>query len=687
MTLLRKLLPATMAVALGLLAVLPARAADVMMLFDGSRSSSVAIGGTSKLNLARNAFGAVLGGAPADFRVGVAVYGTIADSCSAASHRVIASPGTAAQAIAAAAEISPIGRGPLAEGAVTAAAAFADPDAPATLIIVTDNEDNCAPDPCAVIAALHERMPNLVISVLGLGVPNDEASALACFAEITGGVFLRANDAAGFRANLAGVLEAAWAVPVPPPEPLPTATLTIPDGVVQGQPFEVAYEGPLAEGDQIRISWFGTAPDARLVGAFVKADGSPVMLTAPAERGAYEIRYWNAERRMVLASARLTVREIAASIDAPDRVQQGGTIVVRWTAPLQNGDTVQLAAPLAPIDRPIAEEPLRRTESTVTFVAPAEPGRYEIRLVRPEPPADRGEIRGAPEERIIETQTIDVVRAAVTMTPDPAVIAGAPFAVRWTGPGGPADEIRLAAAGSPPGASVAAARPQGETVAFAAPFPAGFYELRYWSAALGTIVATVPFAVGSPSATVTAPADIMAGATLTIAWTGPGRPGDTIAIAPAGAPDGEAVATIRVSAFGRPAILDAPVVPGGYELRYVAEGTILARAPITVTAATVTMSVTGPIAAGAPFTVTWSGPAGQFDEIRLTRILDDVSRAVASVRLVAGTAARLTAPTESGVYVLSYVAGSSGAVLGTVSVDVTCDACAPAAVTPGALRP
>ncbi|MCW5716113.1 MAG: hypothetical protein KIT43_16490 [Bauldia sp.] len=690
MTFLRKLLPATLAAMLGALAALPAaRAADVMVLFDGSRSSSVAIGGTSKLNIARNAFSAVLGGAPADFRVGVAVYGTIADSCSASSHRVIRAPGTPAQAIAAAGEVSPIGRGPLAEGAVTAAAAFADPDAPATLIIITDNQDNCAPDPCAVISALHERMPNLVISVLGLGVPSDEASALSCFAEITGGVFLRANDAAGFRANLAQVLEAAWAVPVPPPEPLPTATLTVPEAVIQGQPFEVAYEGPLGEGDQIRISWYGTTPEARLVGAFVKSDGAPVTLTAPAERGAYEIRYWNAERRVVLASARLSVREIAASLDAPDRVQQGGVIVVGWTAPLQNGDTIQLATPLAPIDRPLAEEPLRRNESTVTFLAPATPGRYEIRLVRPEPPAVGGAIRGAPEDRIIETQTIDVIPAAVTMQADVGgIVAGARFGVQWSGPGGPNDEIRLAVAGSPPEASVAVARPERETVTFVAPFPAGRYELRYWSAAVSAVVATVPVDIVAPVATLDAPAEVMAGATLTIDWTGPGHPGDRIAIAAAGAADTEAAAEVRVSAFGRAAVVDAPATEGAYELRYIAQGqAVLARRAITVTGSAVTMSVAGPIQAGTPFRVTWTGPGGQFDEIRLTRVLDDVSRAVASVRLVAGTTATLVAPAEPGVFVLNYVGGSSGLVLGAASIEVVCDGCAPAIGSPAALRP
>lgn len=683
------MLPTTMAAMLGLLAAIPAaRAADVMVLFDGSRSSSVAIGGTSKLNIARNAFGAVLAGAPADFRVGVAVYGTVADSCSASSHRVIQAPGTPTQAISAAGEISPIGRGPLAEGAVTAAAAFADPDAPATLIIITDNEDNCAPDPCAVISALHERMPNLVISILGLGLPSDEVSALSCFAELTGGVLLRANDAAGFRANLAEVLEAAWAVPVPPPEPLPTASLVVPDGVIQGQPFELAYAGPLGEGDQIRISWYGTAPDARLVGAFVKADGGPVMLTAPAERGAYEIRYWNAERRMVLASARLSVREIAASIDAPDRVQQGGVIVVRWTAPLQNGNTVQLAEPLAPIDRPLAEEPLRRNESTVTFLAPATPGRYEIRLVRPEPPAPVGAIRGAPEERIIATQTIDVIPAAVMMEPDAGILAGAQFGVRWTGPGGPNDEIRLAAAGAPSGARLAVARIDTDAVTFVAPFPAGGYELRYWSAALSAVVATVPITVSAPSATLDAPAEIAAGATLTIDWTGPGVPGDRIAIAAAGAPDTDALATVRVSAFGRAAIMDAPVVPGAYELRYVAGGAaVLARQPITVAASEVAMSVAGPIVAGAPFTVTWTGPAGQFDEIRMSPVLDDAGRAVASVRIIAGTQAILTAPAEPGAYVLNYFGGSAGLVLGAIRVEVTCSTCATAPITEAPLRP
>src|SRR5690606_19360249 len=108
---------------------------------------------------------------------------------------------------------------------------------------------------------------------------------------------------------------------------------------------------------------------------------------------------------------------------------------------------------------------------------------------------------------------------------------------------------------------------------------------------LSAVVETVPLTVAEPEATLAAPAEITAGAMLTVVWTGPAHPGDRIVIAGAGAADADAAVAVRVSAFGRDAITDAPAVPGDYEIRYIAGGTtVLARRPITVTAPEITMA-------------------------------------------------------------------------------------------------
>src|SRR5688572_7730814 len=176
-----------------------------MVVIDGSGSAAGRIGDTRKIDIARNSLSSLLAGAPADLLIGIAAYGhRVREQCS--DYEVMAPPGPVDAANAAAARISPLGRSPIAEATVAAAETFGGGDVEGTVIVITDNADNCAPEPCAVISALHDRMPNVTISVVGIAIPADEVPDIACFAELTGGVYLRAGDAAGFRTNLAQAL-------------------------------------------------------------------------------------------------------------------------------------------------------------------------------------------------------------------------------------------------------------------------------------------------------------------------------------------------------------------------------------------------------------------------------------------------------------------------------------------------
>ena len=656
-------------------AVAPAQAAQVMVVIDGSGSAAGRIGETRKIDIARNSLSGLLADAPADLLIGIAAYGhRVREQCT--DYEVMAPPGPVDAANAAAALISPLGRSPIAEATVAAAETFGTGDVEGTVIVITDNADNCAPEPCAVIASLHDRMPNVTISVVGIAIPADEVADIACFAELTGGLYLRAGDASGFRRNLAQALEAAWSEPTPPPPPMPTARIDVPDGIVQGLPFEVAYQGPLDPRDEIRISWLGTAPQAHIVGAMIHADGTPVMLTAPAERGAYELRYWHGARQAVIATARLLVVPVEAGLEAPPTVFQGADFAVVWRGDARGEERLEIAAPGAPIGAGLTSVEIGRTEHTAVVTAPAQIGQYELRLVRPAPIVLDGIQREPTAAAIIAAVPIEVVQAAATLAPQGTVVAGSRFTVAWTGPGGRNDDILLALPGQEP---LAAERPTGDAVTFMAPFPPGRYELRYVSAATGTVIATAPVEVTAPTATLDAPAEIVGGATFTVAWTGPGGPNDRIVVAPnrpAGSPP---VAAAYVSALGRPLVFDAPVAPGKYELRYLAgpEAATIATRIFDVTAPRVSIAVEGNVVAGQPFAVRWEGPGGRYDEIRLTRSGQANEAVIDAFRVAPGTPAQLTAPLEPGAYTLTYWAGAAEQSLGAVAITVAAAAALP----------
>ena len=69
----------------------------------------------------------------------------------------------------------------------------------------------------------------------------------------------------------------------------------------------------------------------------------------------------------------------------------------------------------------------------------------------------------------------------------------------------------------------------------AAPEKPGEYEVRYILGQGDTIIATQTVTVGTVSASLTAPAQVAAGAKIPVNWQGPGNPRDYLTVVKAGA--------------------------------------------------------------------------------------------------------------------------------------------------------
>lgn len=651
-----------------------ALAADVMVVMDGSGSAAGRIGGTPKIDIARNALAAELDRAPGDLRLGLVAYGhRQKGQCGDIELLSTPLPDNIGAFLAAARQVRPLGNSPITAAAIAAAEAMGA-DADGTVILFTDGADNCEPDPCAAVSAFHERMPGVRISIVGIGIPEEDAAGIACIADITGGLYLRAANDRELRTNLAEALDEAWAgEPAPPP---PQANLTAPDGVEQGLPFAVSYTGPLAKGDEVRISWAGTAPDQHITGAFISADGKPVTLTAPEERGRYELRYWNPGSGKVIATRPLRVVAVSPSLDAPDSVVQGQAFEIGWRAP-QIGDlSVQVAEPGTPVGRAIISTPAARGTRTARLDAPGQAGSYELRLYH-----------GGDVPEVLATRPITVAAAVVRLAPEGPVVAGSRFTLAWEGPGAPTDEIRLAAPGMDADRYLSVARlgAPGESVSLEAPYPGGSYELRYWSAGAASVLATQALTVQQPTAALTAPDSVAAGATISIGWTGPGELEDRIVLV-AGDGPAEPAFTRGVTLDGGPVSMPAPAAAGQYALRYLGgpDRIVLAERPITVTAPAASIAVDGSVSPGQPFSVRWDGPAARFDEIRVTAPSD--SETLAAARLgEPASPVTLTAPSRPGVYLVRYWSAASGVAL--ASAPLTVAGLPPAEAVPGGAPP
>lgn len=654
------LLKAALASALAIVGA-PAFAADqAMVVLDLSGSMNRESGnGQARISMARSTLDEALANLPADLPIGLAAFGgRQAGSCT--DIEILAEPRPGAGRPIAQLVRAARGRGetPIGAALQTAADAVDYTENKATLLLVTDGVgDACTVEFCSTVEALESAGADFTIHVLGLGLSEEARQRFACVTEATGGQYF----AAGQSAELAAALALA-VTPKPPPPPLPVATLTVSPEIGQGQEFEVAYNGPKAEGDQIQIAWPGSAPGAAIRSVYVGTDGAPRHLMAPSEQGVYTIRYWLPSREAVIAEQSFLVVPVGAVLDAPETVGQGTMFDVAWRGPDQNGDRIELARPRDPVGTAFATVDIRPHLSAARLDAPIEPGGYELRYI------------AGVDGSVLATRAFQVERVQASVTPPGTITGGAEFAVTWEGPGASFDEVQLAARNAPDGVRVEGARIglPGNAVKLDAPAEGGEFELRYWSARSNTVLARVPVTVAAATARIEGPREVMGGAEFAVTWSGPGARFDEIQLAQRNAPAGQSVVSISVNNVSDAVRLTAPIMPGDYELRYwsTRSRSVLRSEAIRIRPASVELEVQGAVRQGEPFRVAWQGPAARFDELQITLTDGGAQPVFATVIPPAGEAAILRAPSLPGTYVLRYWSDTGNTSLGSVRFTV-----------------
>ena len=179
-----------------------------LLLLDSSGSmAEPAGGGQTKIAAAREALTRVVRDLPDDVEVGLRVFGaevfsrTDAGACE--DTQLVVEPGTGnrEELLAAVDDYRPFGETPI-PAALRAAADDLGPEGSRTVVLVSDGESTCDPDPCQVAAELRERGIDLRIDVVGLSVSGAARDQLACIAERGGGTYYDADDAADVVATI-----------------------------------------------------------------------------------------------------------------------------------------------------------------------------------------------------------------------------------------------------------------------------------------------------------------------------------------------------------------------------------------------------------------------------------------------------------------------------------------------------
>jgi len=255
------------ALALAACAVLPASAQQSvavpsgpgvsMLVLDASGSMWGQIQGRAKIEIAREAVGTMLKTWPRNQQLGLMAYGHRSKG-NCADIEVLKMPATvdAAAMQQAVNALQPKGMTPISAAVRMAAEQLKFSERKATVILVSDGEETCHADPCALGAELEKLGVDFTAHVVGFDLPEGKARAqLQCLAKTTGGMYVEARDAAELNKALGQLAQAA---PVAAP-PKPIENLKPPKGCVlyaqdnfKGESLQVGKSG---YADEMPAGW------------------------------------------------------------------------------------------------------------------------------------------------------------------------------------------------------------------------------------------------------------------------------------------------------------------------------------------------------------------------------------------------------------------------------------------------
>lgn len=547
---------------------------NMLLVLDASGSMRGKIDGRAKVDIARDTVARVVRGWNPDNHLGLVAYGhRRKGDCADIETLIPVGPLNPDAYLKTVNSLDALGMTPLSAAVRQAAEALASSEQKATVILVSDGEETCNLDPCAIGAELEKSGVDFTAHVIGFDVADAAHQAqLRCLAKATGGRYFNARDGRELSAALQGAIVASTT----PPPPAAQATLAVVEQPVTiAQSLTVRWSGPADDGDFIALARPGQKDGdylsySRMVESGVKT-GS-VTLEAPATAGSYEVRYQNPLRGdAVLARASVAVLDAAASLDAPETVLDGTRLTVVARGPYGGRHWVGFAPAGSPVGSYLNYARLTGAVSEVELIPPAEPGAYELRYVLNE------------NERVIASRPITVLPNEVVISGPASIMAGDVYRFEARGPVDPRHWIGFAAAGSGPGDYRDYTRPTASPASgfLTAPIEPGSYELRYVLNEGERVAASQRVAVTSAKATLAPAGPALTGRPLRVAFTGPRGSGAWIGFVRTGTleylgyasvqPDGDAVVEVT-----------APAEPGNYELVFVVGNAAVVRQGVSV---------------------------------------------------------------------------------------------------------
>ena len=349
-----------------------------------------------------------------------------------------------------------------------------------------------------------------------------------------------------------------------------------------------------------------------------------------------------------------------ATITVPEQVNAGAVFPVTWTGPNNRGDYLTIVRKEAP-ENATGDFRLAKEGSKLQLTAHIEPGEYEVRYVT------------ARSHKVLGRAPVTIMPAGATLDADAEVVLGAKISVTWTGPANTSDYITLVLKETPDGeyGNYTYTR-DGSPLTVTAPTVTGAAELRYMTGQGGKVIGRRAIRIVMADVSLSAPAEVVAGSTVNVTWTGPNNPSDFLTLVANGTPDGE-YGNYGYTRDGSPLPVTMPFLVGNAELRYMTgQGyTVLGRRPIRLVAAEVSLSAPARAAAGSPVSITWTGPAYSGDYLTILPKEKADGEYESYTNASAGSPLTVNAPKTTGEHEIRYMTGQGGKVLARRPITIT----------------
>jgi hypothetical protein len=333
--------------------------------------------------------------------------------------------------------------------------------------------------------------------------------------------------------------------------------------------------------------------------------------------------------------------------------------LVAWTGPDNRGDFVTIVQREAAADK-FGDYRETTKGPSLELTAPIEPGLHEVRYVTKR------------SRTVLGRVPIEVVPAGATIDAVNEVVLGSQLSVQWTGPNNHADYITIVPKDWPDEKyGNYTYTEKGSPLTLTAPAETGEVELRYVTGQGHKVLARRPIRIIAADVALSAPAECIAGAIVPVTWTGPNNASDYITVVSKEIPDGQ-YGNYTATSNGSPLNLLTPIMVGDAELRYMTgQGNkVLARRPIKILAAKITLSAPEQGAAGSAVSITWTGPNHAGDYITVVPRSAPDGQYAAYTLTAEGSPLSVKLPKDVGDAEVRYMSGQGSKVLARIPMKV-----------------